>query len=78
VFHFNGGGKAHHLSMEKQLSYMQQAYTEEEERLFYDTKLRFNGVMTPFRNICPNHLSGSRAGVGGKSVRSRRNTKMHA
>jgi len=60
VFHFNGGGKAHHLRMEGQLPYMSGSASKEENDRMYARKLRFNGKMTPFREICPNHLTRSR------------------
>ena len=59
VFHFNGGGKAHHLDMEARTRYKQRRDSPAEEAAVLATELRFNGKMTPFGKICPNHISNT-------------------
>ena len=68
VFHFNGGGKAHHLAMEGRTWYKQRASTESEKAQVYNTQLRMGDSMRSFREICPNHLDGG----GQRSGRSPR------
>jgi len=65
VFHFNGGGKKHHLAMEGRAWYKRRGYSPGDVERIYDTELRFNGEMRPFRDVCPGHLK--RAGPAIKS-----------
>lgn len=62
VFHFNGGGKSHHLKMESQLWYKQSKYQTNEEKL----KLSTTKISIPlpenknrtieFHNLCPGYI----------------------
>jgi hypothetical protein len=65
VFHFNGGGKKHHLEMEARAWYKRKPDMAADMEEVYSTKLRFNGAMREFRDICPKHLERT-AAVGGR------------
>jgi hypothetical protein len=64
VFHFNGGGKAHHLAMEKELWYKKAVYqSTEERRQLGRTKLSIplkgqQQRTIEFRELCPRYLPG--------------------
>jgi hypothetical protein len=64
VFHFNGGGKAHHLAMEKELWYKQSTYQSSEERQHLGKiklSIPLQGQqqrMIEFRYLCPKYLPG--------------------
>ena len=68
LFHFNGGGKAHHLNMESKVWYKAQPTSSAEAAKVYDTQLLFGDKMRSFREICPNHIedttNGGRRGKG--------------
>lgn len=70
VFHFNGGGKKHHLEMEARAWYKQKIDSAADTVQVYSTKLRFNGKMREFRDICPKHLERT-AALGGHENRPR-------
>jgi len=57
IFHFNGGGKAFHLKMEKKLWYRQsRSNTAEHISKIKETELLFEGNLITFNKICPSHV----------------------
>eukprot|EP00468_Gymnochlora_sp_CCMP2014_P002703 CAMPEP_0167746282 /NCGR_PEP_ID=MMETSP0110_2-20121227/3626_1 /TAXON_ID=629695 /ORGANISM="Gymnochlora sp., Strain CCMP2014" /LENGTH=345 /DNA_ID=CAMNT_0007631029 /DNA_START=195 /DNA_END=1232 /DNA_ORIENTATION=+ len=62
VFHFNGGGKKHHLQFEAKLSYTKdrsnrgKPEVRKEISELYDQKLRVKNSWKTFRDICPGYL----------------------
>ena len=69
LFHFNGGGKAHHLNMESKVWYKSKATSPAAAEQVYNTELLFGDRMRTFREICPNHLEESGSGGGGSRGR---------
>ena len=62
VFHFNGGGKRHHLPMEARTWWKRCRTAQMPDALdkVAATKLLFNGVRRSFGDVCPGHLSKAR------------------
>uniref|UniRef100_A0A7S3K3N4 PLOD1-3-like GT domain-containing protein n=1 Tax=Aureoumbra lagunensis TaxID=44058 RepID=A0A7S3K3N4_9STRA len=62
VYHFNGGGKKHHLPMEAQMwwKHCSDANTPELQAAVESTKLQFHKNRLPFAQVCPNHLQLTR------------------
>lgn len=69
LYHFNGGGKAHHLEMEAAMWYKRRSSSPAELRQLYDTELVFHDRFRKFGEICPGHLE--KAAGGGKAGRIR-------
>ncbi len=57
VFHFNGGGKKFHLTMDYHMWYKRQEYnTPWVKSLVYNSTLLYGGRPRSFKDICPGHL----------------------
>ena len=64
--------------MEARAPYMQRRDSPAEAAAVYATKLRFNGKMTAFGDICPGHLEKTRGGgEGGKRPPRQRGRRGH-
>jgi hypothetical protein len=62
VFHFNGGGKAHHLSMERRAWYKSDEFRAKDNvETILDKKLWMNGDMLKLREVCPSDFYDIRA-----------------
>ena len=57
VFHFNGGGKIHHLPMEKRMWWKQCREAFSELNRTVQTRLLFHDRLRSFDDVCPNHIS---------------------
>ena len=58
IYHFNGGGKEHHLKMEARTWWKTKSYARAPEALdaVRSTRLRFHDQVRTFEDICPGHL----------------------
>ena len=58
VYHFNGGGKKHHLRVEATMWWKKcaEAQSPEAHRAVRETTLRFHDRVVSFDDVCPRHL----------------------
>lgn len=62
IFHFNGGGKDHHLAMERKVWYKTEEFRAEDDvDATLDKKLWMNGEMLKLREVCPPEFYNIRA-----------------
>ena len=63
LYHFNGGGKRHHLKMESRMWWKQcaEANTQDVLQNLHTAKLRFGDKLLDFETVCPNHAEKTRA-----------------
>eukprot|EP00616_Rhizochromulina_sp_CCMP1243_P009141 CAMPEP_0118986668 /NCGR_PEP_ID=MMETSP1173-20130426/42590_1 /TAXON_ID=1034831 /ORGANISM="Rhizochromulina marina cf, Strain CCMP1243" /LENGTH=438 /DNA_ID=CAMNT_0006937465 /DNA_START=101 /DNA_END=1414 /DNA_ORIENTATION=- len=59
LFHFNGGGKKHHLDMEAKSKHKLTPLSPEDKRRIYNTELLFNNKLVNFESVCSRHLEKS-------------------
>jgi len=63
VYHFNGGGKRHHLNMEQEMWWKRcsEANSATAVDEVEQTRMRFGADMRTFDEICPGHLAATRS-----------------
>jgi hypothetical protein len=62
LFHFNGGGKDHHLAMERKVWYKTDEFRAQDDvGAILDKKLWMNGEMLKLREVCPPEFYNIRA-----------------